>query len=213
MISDKTGDSLRGLTTRLIVLFLGMVIAGFVIPSPGAGAGGQQSPSLYRAMPAPAEPLTLIVPAVGLRAPIVPIDLDGTVLNPPADPSIVGWWTGSTPPGSQRGQTVITGHTVHTGGGVMDRLGELSRGSAVRIRTERGTMHYRTTGTVVYSKSELAENATDLFRQNRANPRLVLITCTGWNGVDYTSNVIVFAEPLGLRNRPEPAARPRATQG
>jgi hypothetical protein len=30
----------------------------------------------------------------------------------------------------------------------------------------------------------------------------VLITCTGWTGVDYTSNVIVFAEPLGIRNAP-----------
>ena len=28
----------------------------------------------------------------------------------------------------------------------------------------------------------------------------MLITCTGWTGSSYTSNVVVFADPLGVRD-------------
>ena len=28
----------------------------------------------------------------------------------------------------------------------------------------------------------------------------MLITCTGWAGSDYTSNIVVFAKPLGVRD-------------
>lgn len=219
MTEDKTRDGLRGLTTRLIALCVAMVVAGFVLPSPGtsaprpqqqsAGATAQQS--LYRAMGQPAPPADLIVPSLGIRSQIVPIEVVDHVLTPPSDARLTGWWTGSAQPGSKRGQTVLTGHTVSSGGGVMDRLGQIRRGAIVKVRTPNGVMDYRATRVVVYTKEQLAESANDLFRQNRKNPRLVLITCTGWTGSYYTSNVIVFGKPLGVR-KAKPAPRKPAQQ-
>ncbi len=93
---------------------------------------------------------------------------------------------------------MLTGHTVHTGGGVMDHLGRLHKGQLVKVVTRKGTMVYRTTQVVTWSKPELAKRSVELFGQQRKDERLVLITCTGWTGKEYTSNVVVFAEPLGV---------------
>lgn len=209
-MQNGTGDGLRGLTARLFVLFLAMVVAGFVIPSPGVSAPRpftdlvktEQRPSLYRAMDRPAKPVELIVRSLGVRAPVHPIELEGTVLTPPSDASTVGWWADSARPGAKKGNTVITGHTVHTGGGELNPLGRTRRGALIKVRTPAGTLHYEATRTFVYSKAELAENALSLFRQDRPSNRLVLITCTDWNGSDYDSNIIVFAQPLGIRKPP-----------
>lgn len=202
MIDDKADDRVAGLSTRLFVLFLAMVIVGFVIPSPGiAGDPRAEGPgSGYQQLGSPAKPTQLIVPAIGLRAPIVPIEVapDG-VLTPPVDVSEVGWWKRSARPGSVSGQTLVTGHTVHNGGGVMDRLGDVRPGELVQIRTPKGTVDYRATKVFVYTRAELAEHADQLFGQNRKNNRLVLVTCTAWDGKEYDANIIVFADPLGVR--------------
>ena len=97
-----------------------MVIVGFVLPSPGTANVPAGSGHDYRALAAPAKPLRLIAPEIGLRAPILPIEIapDG-VLSPPSDVHDVGWWQRSAKPGATTGQTLITGHTVHTGGGVI----------------------------------------------------------------------------------------------
>jgi LPXTG-site transpeptidase (sortase) family protein len=147
----------------------------------------------------PAAPELLIVPSIDLKAPVIPIDADADhVLHPPADVHEVGWWRGSAKPGSLRGQTLITGHTVHTGGGVMNRLGDLHPGAMVKIKTKIGVLEYKTTKVFVYTKAELAKHADELFGQDREHNRLVLVTCTGWTGSEYTSNIIVFAVPLGV---------------
>ena len=204
MSDDRAGDRLRGLSTRLLVLFTAMVIAGFVIPSPSISAPSLaigSGTALYHPLGAPAAPRLLIVPSIKLRAPIVPIEVDSRgVLTPPADVHEVGWWKRSAKPGATSGQTLITGHTVHTGGGVMNRLGDLRPGDVVRIRTPQGTVDYRTTKVFVYTKAQLAAHAHQLFGQGRKSVRLVLVTCTGWTGHDYTSNIIVFADPLGVRS-------------
>lgn len=203
MTEDKAGDRVSGLSKRLFVLFLAMVIAGFVLPSPGISAPriepGEASP--YHALAQPSDPELLIIPSIEIRAKVLPIEIDSDgVLHPPADVDDVGWWERSAKPGSPTGQTLLTGHTVHTGGGVMNRLGELRPGALVQVKTPLGTVDYRTTKVFVYTRDELAEHAHELFGQKRKQNRLVLVTCTGWNGSDYTSNIIVFATPLGVRN-------------
>src|SRR4051794_26312849 len=161
MTNDKAGDRLTGLSTRLFVLFLAMVIAGFVIPSPGVagGAGDRNGAADYHALAAPSKPQELIVPEIDLRAPIVPIEIapDG-VLTPPSDVHEVGWWKRSAKPGATQGQTLITGHTVHTGGGVMNKLGDLRPGSLIQIRTPRGTVDYSATKVFVYTKAQVAKH-------------------------------------------------------
>lgn len=210
MAADKAGDGFRGLTTRLLVLLVAMVVAGFVIPSSGASAPQpfhdllrpDQRPAAYHPMERGAVPRELVIRSLGIKAPILPIELDGSVLYPPDDPQDVGWWTGSARPGARRGNTVVTGHTVHTGGGVMNPLGTIKPGALVQIRTTRGTMNYEATKVFDYTKDQLAAHARELFTQHRRHNRLVLITCTGWTGSYYTSNTIVFARPLGVHNKP-----------
>lgn len=194
-----------------------MVIAGFAIPSPGLSIAGPDEgygQGRYHALARPAVPTELVVPSIDLKAPIIPISVDADrVLHPPADVREVGWWRGSAKPGAATGQTLITGHTVHTGGGVMNRLGDLRPGAVIEVRTRLGTVEYRATKIFVYTRDELAKHAGDLFGQKRERNRLVLVTCTGWTGSEYTSNIIVFADPLGVLNSGEaptqgPTARP-----
>ncbi len=204
MNQSKAGDQIAGLSKRLVVLFLAMVIAGFAIPSPGIAIGpgrGSTAHSQYHPLAAPSNPLLLIVPSIQLRAPIVPIEVDAhRVLTPPSDYHEVGWWDLSAKPGSVTGQTLLTGHTVHTGGGVMNELGNMRPGDLVQIKTRLGTVDYEATDVFVYTKAQLAEHANVLFDPQHGTNRLVLVTCTGWTGHDYTSNIIVFATPLGVRN-------------
>jgi LPXTG-site transpeptidase (sortase) family protein len=145
----------------------------------------------------PAAPVRLIVPKIRLRAAVVPIEVDPDgVLFPPDDVDRVGWWKRSAEPGSTLGQTLLTGHTVRDGSGVMDELGKLRADDPVRVRTSEGTIRYETVRIAVYSRAELAENAKRLFGQARKSPRLVLITCTDWDGDVYRSNIVVFATPV-----------------
>src|SRR5690348_4823575 len=121
-----------------------MVIAGFAIPSPGLSAAGPDTgygQGRYHALAHPSVPTLLIVPSISLRSPIVPIGVDAAgVLTPPADVSEVGWWRGSAKPGALTGQTLITGHTVHTGGGVMNRLGDLRPGAVVQVKDRKSVV-------------------------------------------------------------------------
>jgi LPXTG-site transpeptidase (sortase) family protein len=187
-----SGSRIGGLVVGLLALCAMVVGAGYLHPSSGNATDG------YHAMAAPAAPVRLVIPALKIRAPIQPIDVNGSVLDPPHNPRDVGWWRKSARPGATHGQTVLTGHTVHTGGGVMDHLGRLHQGQLVKVVTRQGTMVYRTTRVVTWSKPELAKRAVELFGQGRKDDRLVLITCTGWTGKEYTSNVVVFAQPLGV---------------
>jgi LPXTG-site transpeptidase (sortase) family protein len=192
-MSSSGSSRIGGLTAGLLALCAVLVGVGYLLPSSGSASDG------YHALSAPAKPVRLVIPALKLRARILPIEVnDNRVLDPPANPRDVGWWRRSARPGATQGQTVLTGHTVHTGGGVMDHLGRLHQGQLVKVVTPKGTMVYRTTRVVTWSKATLAKRSVALFGQQRDDERLVLITCTGWTGSDYTSNVVVFADPLGV---------------
>src|SRR4051794_15017490 len=149
--SDRDGG-FSGFAAGLLALCAVMVGIGLVLPSSGSADAG------YHDISAPAAPLRLVVPALKIRAPIKPIEVnDDRVLDPPRNARDVGWWVRSARPGATTGQTVLTGHTVHTGGGVMDDLGKLRKGQQVKVVTRNGTMVYRTTRVVTWSKAELAK--------------------------------------------------------
>ena len=193
MSSSNLDRGIASVTSVLLVLAGLMVGIGLVLPSEAAGP-----PAGYRSLGGPAKPVRLMMPTLGIKAPIKPIEVSPEgALDPPRNARDIGWWQRSARPGAQRGQTVLTGHTVHTGGGSMDRLGKLRPGQKVRISTPKGPMVYRTTRVVTWSKTELSRRAMDIFGQKRRTNRLVMITCTDWNGSSYDSNVVVFAEPLG----------------
>jgi LPXTG-site transpeptidase (sortase) family protein len=188
-VRSRLDALLAALTTTLMVVGVGLVGWGIVQPSPEPD---RLSP--YTAL-TPGQPL---VRSKKINAPVVPIEVSSdAVLDPPSDPQQVGWWDASARPGSERGQTVITGHTVHTGGGAMDRVVELRRGDVVEVVTRKGTMRYRVSGHRELTRPEVADQAQALFGQDRGAGTLVLITCTDWNGSYYEKNVVITGRPLG----------------
>ena len=146
-------------------------------------------------LPHAGRPIRLLVPRLQVDAPVVPIAAPGRVLVPPGNPQMLGWWDDGAVPGAAHGGALITGHTVHTGGGAFDDLETLRPGDTVRVRTAKGPIRYEVTGVTVYRKASLARDAAKVFRQ-RGPGRLVLITCEDWNGTTYLSNAVVFADPV-----------------
>jgi len=186
------------------VLGLALVVWA-VLPSDNpirqiAGDDTDESSSVQEEVPETSGkgPDGVIVPSLDIEAPLIPIELasDG-VLTPPADTDVIGWWDGSAEPGSGKGQTVVTGHTVSTGGGVLNDLPQIDVGAVVQVRDEGKVYSYRTTGVFKLTKEEVSAAKVQLFGQDGGHGRLVLVTCTDYKDGDYESNVIVWAEPIG----------------
>lgn len=145
--------------------------------------------------PAAGVPTWLVVPKLGISTSVVPVRKNPAgVLWPPDDPSLTGWWAQGARPGAARGSAVIVGHTVHAGGGVFDRLPDLRPGDAVRVTTRHGVIRYSIVSTVVVRKTEFARRAENLLSQSTPG-KLVLVSCTNWNGTEFVSNVVVSARP------------------
>ncbi|MFF0270128.1 sortase domain-bontaining protein [Kribbella sp. NPDC004536] len=160
-------------------------------PLPKSGPSSSRTPVNTR----PGRPTAITIPQLNVSAPVVSIKAVDAALTPPSDPTTVGWWSGGAQPGAKRGSAVITGHTVHTGGGAFDNLGQLVPGSVVQLTTVRGPLRYRVATVTTYRKATLAKRAAQVFDQG-VRGRLVLVTCEDWNGSVYLSNVVVVALPM-----------------
>ena len=162
-----------------------------------AGSGAAPSPPAARIAPwSPGAPLSLHIDRLGVSSRVLPIHAVGDTLVPPGDPSQLGWWADGARPGEARGSVLVTGHTVHTGGGALDRLEELRPGDVVTVRTRRDTVEYAVRQVAIRDKGVVASEAERLFSQEVPG-RLVLITCEDWDGTAYRSNVVVTARPSG----------------
>jgi len=142
----------------------------------------------------PGVPERVMIDRLGVTSPVVPIDTVGNALIPPSDPQQLGWWSDGAKTGARQGSALITGHTVHTGGGALDNLERLRPGDRVTVRTARGAIAYDVRTVQVYRKGSVARHAERLFSQEVAG-RLVLVTCEDWDGTRYLSNVVVVARP------------------
>jgi len=139
-------------------------------------------------------PVRLLVPRLGLSARVVGIRARGGALIPPSNPRVVGWWSDGARPG-RTGSALITGHTVHSGGGAFDQLDRLVAGNTVVVTTASARIRYAVVAVTTYRKQALARHAAEVFDQGTPS-RLVLVTCEDWNGRVYLSNVVVIAEPV-----------------
>lgn len=140
-------------------------------------------------------PQVVVVPALGVRAAVLPVATVDGALTPPDDPQQLGWWSGGARPGADAGAAVVTGHTVHTGGGALDDLEELDRGDRVVVESGRAQVAYEVDTVQVLGRDDLARRSAEIF--GRSGPgRLVLITCEDWDGTAYRSNVVVTALPV-----------------
>lgn len=139
-------------------------------------------------------PRRIDIPALGVHASVDPIRVVDRALTPPSDPQRLGWWSGGARPGDRTGSALLTGHTIHTGGGVLADLEELTPGDPISVTGERRRVDYRVSSVSILSTEEVARRYRELFDQSGPG-RLVLVTCEDWDGEAYLSSVIVIAEP------------------
>lgn len=189
--SDHPSRRRRNLAIVVALVLILLLIALW----PWLFAGPKDTPGAEPTTGKPTD-YRLLVSSLHIDAPMRAIETTrGGVLDPPANPHEVGWWKASAPPGASYGQTIVTGHTVHTGGGQMDHLDTIKVGAQIEIVDKGFTVYYTATKVFTLSKADVDLRSQELFGQSSPTNRLVLITCSGWTGHGYLSNVFVYATP------------------
>ncbi|MEU9507892.1 class F sortase [Micromonospora sp. NPDC048170] len=196
-----------GWAVTVIVLLgttgLGLVTVGVSTipprpPRPEAADAPAQSrsapsvPPLHRA-----EPVDVRIPAIDVRARIVPVgaDAEGRLEVPPPDrPTLAGWYRHGVSPG-ETGNAVLVGHVdTAAGPAVFFDLGRLRVGDTVRVtRADASVAAFAVDGVGSYPKDRFP---TDLVYGPNGAAGLRLITCGGRfdrDSGDYVDNVVVFA--------------------
>jgi Sortase domain len=169
-------------------------------PSPAPVPSGRTTaPVWLAAAQRTAPPVWLTIPAIGVRAKVVDLGLnpDGT-LQVPAGTAVVGWYTGSPPPGAI-GSAVIAGHVDSRAGlGVFFWLRTMRPGERIYVRHADGTLSVFTVTSVrMYPKDEFP---TAAVYGPVPDAELRLITCGGTFDESlgtYLSNVVVYARLTG----------------
>jgi LPXTG-site transpeptidase (sortase) family protein len=226
MIPDSTSRPASGATRGLVRFIAGLALlavtaacgsdndaltSGGSIPAPTpAVTAWPDSTASPKSTKAPPEPTasqteriegpytyTVRIPRIGVDAPVVPIQTnEDRVLNPPRDPSVVGWWSQGAAPGDPQGSALLVGHTVRNrDGGVFDKIRDLGRGDTIEVEGSDSTLTYRVKAINVLTKEEVARNAEEIFSQTGAG-RLVVITCDDWDGSGWRSNIVTIAVPV-----------------
>lgn len=149
--------------------------------------------------PAVAEPVSLVIPSIGVTTSLVHLGLTSSgALQVPSTTTVAGWYTGSPRPGAI-GSAVIAGHIDSvTGPGIFYRLSQLQRGDRVYVRRADGTL-------AVFEVTQVQSYAKDDFPTSAVygpvpDPELRLITCGGtfdYSTRSYLSNTVVYAAETG----------------
>jgi hypothetical protein len=146
-----------------------------------------------------AAPVRLVVPAVGIDAPVDPVGVtpDG-LLQLPDDVHRVGWYRFGPATGQPQGSAVLAGHVDgwDQGLGALGRLRAVQPGQRIAVTDAAGRVtdwRVVTRQLVVKQQVPLAELFT------RTGPaRLVLVTCGGPFDErlrSYEDNLVVVAAP------------------
>ena len=169
-------------------------------PAPGTPA----PPSPEAPAESVAEPVSVGIPAIGVRSDLMRLDLndDGTVEVPPLEPDDKAGWYQRGPAPGEVGPAVILGHvdSAAHGPGIFFELGALKAGDEVEVSRGDGTI-------AVFSVDRVERHPKNQFPTievygNTSDAQLRLITCGGDfdSGVrSYEDNVIAFATMTGSR--------------
>ena len=151
----------------------GTAPGGPAVLGPAASAGVSRGAAPREAVQArwvPGAPRRVLIPRLDVDAAVRPVKAPGGTLVPPSDPqqlAVVGRRRASGRPDRQR---LVTGHTVHAGGGALDNLETLRRGDRVTVVTDRGRIRYAVRSVAVYAKGALARQAQRLFQPGGPRP-------------------------------------------
>ena len=153
---------------------------------------------------------TLVIPALGVRAPIVVEGATNGSMTIPSDITTVGWYDGldsaqggttpSAPWPGQPGVALVAGHVdwAGRGPGALYYLNQLEQGDPIEVVGSNGvtTQWQVSQAPLTLSKATLPSS---LF-VNTGPPELAIVTCGGPFDAatgHYLDNVIVWASPVG----------------
>jgi hypothetical protein len=145
-----------------------------------------------------AAPVQLIIPAIGVRTPLIRLSVRRSGALPvPATTNVAGWFDDGPSPG-QPGPAIIAGHVDSIKGpGVFFDLSQLHHGDRVYVRRSDGsTVVFTVTQVRMYLKSAFPTTAV---YGPAPGDQLRLITCGGafdYRDRSYLSNVVVYAVAL-----------------
>jgi hypothetical protein len=141
-------------------------------------------------------PVVLDIPALGVRAPVDPVDAPDGDLQVPDDPDRVGWWREGAVPGADTGTALIAGHvdSATSGEGALFWLDRLRPGDPVTVTTTSGEADYVVVSVRRYPKADLPGSVA----APAGPPGLTIVTCGGpfdRLARSYVDNVLVDAVP------------------
>ncbi len=194
------------------LLAVGAATAGLIMASGGPSmplperpsqvpvpSGRALSPAWLATAQQTARPVSLTIPAIGVRTAVVDLGLNpGGTLQVPSSTAVAGWYTGSPQPGAV-GSAVIAGHVdSRAGPAVFFWLRNMHPGDRVYVNRADGTMAvFTVTSVQVYAKDKFP---TAAVYGPVPDAELRLITCGGTfddSLGSYLSNVVVFARLTG----------------
>jgi hypothetical protein len=166
------------------------------VPTTGVGTPATPTPPAATATPAARiVPRRVRIPSIGVDTTLERLRVDGKgVLQPPRDPDLAGWFSGSAVPG-ELGPAVIAGHVDSTSGpAVFARLSRIELGDAVDVRRSDGrTVRFHVVDLQRFHRSDFPADAVYGPTPDRT---LRLITCDGpyrHDGSGYRDNLVVTA--------------------
>ncbi|MEH1169040.1 class F sortase [Micromonospora sp. CPCC 205539] len=181
---------------------LGLIAAGLTAGPARPPRPPTETPTHTRPAPdlAPlprAAPVRVQIPAIGVRAEVVPVGADaaGVLEVPPLDrPTLAGWYRHGVSPG-ETGNAVLVGHVDSSAGpAVFFDLGRLRTGQEIQItRADARVTVFTVDGVRSYPKDRFP-SALVYGPADAAGLRL--ITCGGRFDAgtgNYVDNVVVFA--------------------
>lgn len=168
-------------------------------PGPGSRAPGTKKSS------------RLVIPSLGVNAPVVPAGAsgpDGGALDVPANVHVIGWWDGrwKSPDGLVRervakpgdaGVALLAGHidSAAQGHGALYKLQQVKTGAGITVYGDQGAVtRWTVTRLQVVPKDALPRA---LF-ESSGPARLAIVSCGGpfdSAAGHYTDNVIAWAAP------------------
>ena len=166
----------------------------------GGFSGTIPSPELARRAPAP---VTIQMPAIGLRAPVIPERVINGKMTLPANVGDVGWLRKSAGIGDKIGTTVIAGHVSdrHDNPGAVYHLSRAHTGQQITV-TRGGTPHqFKVVSKTTFDRRNKLPHR---YFVTTGRHRLVLISCTNKvvypNGrFHYTRYIVVVANEVNHR--------------
>ena len=181
--------------------------AGAAVSAGGRGAGTTAQRHATGAPMGRSLPVSVTIPAISVRARIIPLGLDpggGVAVPSLSTPFLTSWYDRGPAPG-QAGPAVLFGHvdSAKVGPAVFYRLGDLRPGDLVYVtRSDRRTAVFKVSAVEMYSEQRFPARKVYGFTPH---PTLRLITCGGTydNGTHlYLDRIIAFAVYEGQKRAP-----------